>query len=318
MKAARIHKYGDIKDVVIDDIPVPEPGLDEVLVQVDTAGINPLDVKLISGMLHAYFPLAMPYTVGTDFSGTVVSVGPLAIRWKKGDRVFGRLEPGPGIGSHYGRGGAFAEFVAVPAQHIASAPEELALEESAALPTAAGTAWQALFQGASLKPGQTVLVHAGTGGVGSFAVQLAKYIGARVIATASGSYADVVKKLGADQVVDYRTVDFFTVLHGIDLVFDTVGGDTQSESFAVLKPSGTLVTITTPPDEEQAKAHQVTALRIGHESDASRLSLIAALCDRGNLRVLMDRSFRLNDVREALSYSASGRAKGKILLTTRS
>lgn len=317
MKAARIHKYGSIEDVVIDDIPVPDPALDEVLVQVDTASVNPLDVKLISGMLHAYFPLKMPYAIGTDFCGTVVSTGPLAVRWKRGNKVFGRLEPGPGHGSHYGRGGAFAEFVAVPAQHITSSPEKLPLEESAGLPTAAGTAWQALFQGAFLKPGQTVLVHAGAGGVGSFAVQLAKYIGARVIATASGNSVDVVKKLGAEQVIDYRAVDFASVLRGIDVVFDTVGGDTQSASYAVLKPGGTLVTITAPPDEGEAKAHEVSALRVGHETDGSRLSLIAALCDKGNLRVLIDRSFRLAETREALSLSASGRARGKILLSTR-
>jgi NADPH:quinone reductase-like Zn-dependent oxidoreductase len=317
MKAARIHKYGAIENVVIDDVPVPEPGLDEVLVQVEAACVNPLDVKLISGMLQTYFPLQMPYPVGTDFSGTVVSSGILAVRWKRGDKVIGRLEPGPGNGPHYGRGGAFAEFVTVPAQHIAAAPAKVSLEHSAGLPTAAGTAWQALFQAGFLKPGQTILVHAGAGGVGSFAVQLAKYIGARVIATVSGVNANLVKDLGADEVIDYKAIDFSTTLHGIDVVLDTIGGDTQSKSFGVLKPGGTLVTITAPPDAEQAKAHNVTAMRIGHESDASRLALIAGLCDKGAVRVLVDRSFPLSEAREALSYSATGKAKGKILLTTR-
>lgn len=313
MKAVRIHQYGSI-DVVIDDVPVPEPRLDEALVKVEAASVNPLDVKLISGALHTYFPLKMPYAVGTDLSGTVVESGRLAARWKKGDKVIGRLEPGPGEGPHYSRGGAFAEFVNVPARHLAPAPLKIDLAESAGLPTAAGTAWQALFEGAFLEPGKTVLIHAGAGGVGSFAVQLARYIGARVIATASVVNAELVQSLGADQVVDYRSSDFSSILHGVDVVFDTVGGETQAKSYGVLKPDGRLVTITSPPDQEQAKAHGVTASRIGHESDAARLGLIVGLCDVGALRVLVDRSFPLDDARAALAHSASGRARGKILL----
>lgn len=314
MKVVRIHQYGPIEDAVLDDVPLPELELDEVLVKVEAASVNPLDVKLISGSLHAYFPLKMPCAVGTDLSGTVVESGRLSARWKKGDRVIGRLEPGPGSGPQYSRGGAFAEFVAVPARHLAPAPAKLDLADSAGLPTAAGTAWQALFEGAFLEPGQTILVHAGAGGVGSFAVQLGRYIGARVIATASAASAEVVRSLGADQIVDYKSSDFSSILHDIDVVFDTVGGETQAKSYRVLKPGGKLVTITSPPDQEQAKAHSVTALRIGHESDAARLGLIVGLCDAGALRVLVDRSFPLDDARAALAYSASGRARGKILL----
>jgi len=314
MKAVRIHQYGSIDDVVLDDVPLPELEPDEVLVKVEAASVNPLDVKLISGNLHAYFPLKMPYAVGTDLSGTVVDSGRLGVRWKEGDKVIGRLEPGPGNGSHYSRGGAFAEFAVVPARHLTSAPSTIDLAESAGLPTAAGTAWQALFEGAYLRPGQTVLVHAGAGGVGSFAVQLARYIGARVIATASAASEEAVRSLGADQVLDYRSTDFSCALHDVDVVFDTVGGETQSKSYLVLKPGGRLVTITSPPDQEQAKAHGVTTLRIGHESDAARLGLITGLCDAGALRVLIERSFPLDDARAALAHSASGRARGKILL----
>jgi NADPH:quinone reductase-like Zn-dependent oxidoreductase len=314
MKAARVHQYGRIEDVVLDDVSIPEVGLDEVLVQIEAASINPLDVKLISGSLHAYFPLTMPYSVGTDLSGTVVQSGRLAARFKKGDRVIGRLEPGPGNGPQYSRGGAFAQCAVVPARHLTSAPSTIELAESAGLPTAAGTAWQALFEGAYLKPGQTILVHAGAGGVGSFAVQLSKYIGARVIATASSANAQLVHTLGADQVVDYKSTDFSSVLDSIDVVFDTVGGETLSQSYRVLKPGGTLVTITGTPDQEQAKAHNISALRVAHESDAARLGLIVGLCDSGHLQVLVDRSFPLADARGALAYSASGRARGKILL----
>lgn len=314
MKAARIHRYGRIEDVVLDDVPIPPVGLDEVLVQIVAASVNPLDVKLISGSLLAYFPLNMPYSLGTDLSGTVVQSGPLAARFKKGDRVIGRLEPGPGNGPQYSRGGAFAQFAVVPARHLTSAPSTIDLAESAGLPTAAGTAWQALFEGAYLRPGQTILVHAGTGGVGSFAVQLAKYIGARVIATASNENKQPVHALGADQVVDYRSTDFSSVLNDIDVVFDTVGGETLSKSYRVLKPGGTLVTIAGFPDQEQAQAHNVSALRVGHESDAARLGLIVGLCDSGHLQVLVDRSFPLADARAALAHSASGSAHGKILL----
>jgi NADPH:quinone reductase-like Zn-dependent oxidoreductase len=314
MKAVRIHQYGPVEDVALDDVPFPEVGLDEVLVKVEAASVNPLDVKLVSGSLHVYFPLKMPYAVGTDLSGTVVESGRLSARWKKGDRVIGRLEPGPGNGPQYSRGGAFAEFVSAPARHLARAPAKLDLADSAGLPTAAGTAWQALFEGAFLEPGQTILVHAGAGGVGSFAVQLARYVGARVIATVSASGTGLVQSLGADQVVDYRASDFSSILHDVDVVFDTVGGETQTKSYRVLKPGGRLITITAPPDQELAKAHGVTALRIGHESDAARLGLIAGLCDAGALRVLVDRSFPLDDARAALAHNASGRARGKILL----
>jgi len=314
MKAVRIHQYGTVEDVVLDDVSLPELGLDEVLVKVEAASVNPLDMKLVSGALQDWFPLKMPYSLGTDLSGTVVESGRLAARWKGGDKVIGRLEPGPGNGPDYSRGGAFADFAVVPARHLAPSPATIDLAESAGLPTAAGTAWQALFEGTSLRPGQTILVHAGTGGVGSFAVQLAKYIGARVIATASGISAELVRTLGADEVIDYRSTDFSSVLHDIDIVFDTVGGETQSKSYRVLKLGGTLVTITSPPDQDLANAHGVSALRIGHESDAARLGLIAGLCDSGALRVLIDRSFSLADARAALAHSASGRARGKILL----
>lgn len=312
MKAVQIHQYGSIDNAVLEEIPVPTIGLDEVLVQVEVASINPLDVKLISGDMKDYFPLTMPYTVGTDLSGTVVEAGLLAARWKQGDRVIARLEPGSSLNKH--RGGAFAEFVVVPAQLLTIAPTKLDLATSAGLPTAAGTAWQALFETAHLKPGQTVLVHAGAGGVGSFAVQLAKYIGAHVISTASTANADLIHSLRADQVIDYRTEDFSVALRDVDVVLDTIGGETQSKSYQVLKPGGFLVSIVMPPDQEQAEAHSVIATFIGHRSHSARLDLIAGLCDAGQLRVIVDRTFHLSKVQQGLAHSASGRAHGKILL----
>jgi NADPH:quinone reductase-like Zn-dependent oxidoreductase len=219
MKALRLHVYGDIASVVTEDISVPDVGPDEVLIRVAAASVNPLDLKLITGHAAAHFPLTFPYTLGTDLAGTVEQSGPLAARWRPGDSVIARPAPR--------RGGAFAEFAIVPASQVASAPKSLPIETAAGLPTAAATAWQALFETAHLERGQTVLIHAGAGGVGSFAVQLARIAGAHVIATASAANADLVRELGALRVIDYRTQDFATDLDDVDVVLDTIGGETQ-------------------------------------------------------------------------------------------
>ncbi|WP_438022649.1 NADP-dependent oxidoreductase [Sorangium sp. So ce233] len=306
MKAARIHAYGSIDGAVIEDLPTPDPGPNEVLIRVAAASVNPLDLKLIQGVLAAYFPLAFPYALGTDLAGTVERAGPLAARFRPGDKVIARPEP-----LH---GGAFAELAVVPASEIVAAPAGLPLDEAAGIPTAAGTAWQALFETAHLKQGQTVLIHAGAGGVGSFAVQLARSAGARVIATASAANADLVRKLGADQVIDYRAEDFAAKLRDVDVVLDTIGGETQQRSFAVLRPGGVLVGIVAPPNEALAKAHQVTAAFVFHKTDAARLRHIAGLCDAGSLKVVVDRKLRLTDLRAALGHVASGRARGKVLV----
>jgi NADPH:quinone reductase-like Zn-dependent oxidoreductase len=309
MKAARIHAHGSIEDAVIEDVPTPELGTDEVLIRVAAASVNPLDLKLIKGVLAAYYPLTFPYALGTDLAGTVERAGPLAARWRPGDKVIARPDPV--------RGGAFAEFAVVPASQVATVPDGLSLDEAAGLPTAAGTAWQALFETAHLKQGQTVLIHAGAGGVGSFAVQLARIAGARVIATASAANADLVRKLGADQVIDYHAEDFAAKLRDVDVVLDTIGGETQQRSFAVLRPGGALVSIVAPPNEALAKAHQVTAAFVFHQTDATRLGLISGLCDTGSLKVAVDQKLALADLGAALSHVASGRARGKVLVHIR-
>ena len=317
MKAIRIHEYGGMERVVVDEIPTPEIADDEVLIRVAAASVNPLDLKLIGGLIDAYFPLTMPYAVGTDLSGTVVRVGALAQIWKPGDRVIARLEPGPGLGPAYSRGGAFAEFAAVPARHVATAPSSQTLAATAGLPTAAGTAWQALIETAGLKTGQTVLVHGGAGGVGGFAIQIAKRVGATVIATASANHAPLVRELGADRVIDYRDEDFSASLRDVSVVLDTVGGETQTRSYAVLRSGGWLVSVAAPPDQERAKSYGVTAVRVGYQTDGARLGLISGACDRLGLRVVVDRAFPLANSRDALAYSTSGHASGKILLVVR-
>lgn len=305
MKAARIHGYGGLSDVRIEDVPVPEPAADEVLIRVAAASVNPLDAKLVGGGLDAYFPLSFPYVLGSDLAGTVERAGALAARWWPGDRVIARPDPQ--------RGGAFAEWAAVPARDVAAAPVSLPLDQAAGLPSAAGTAWQALFETGRLAAGQTVLIHAGAGGVGSFAAQLARIAGARVIATASAGYVELVRRRGADRVIDYRAEDF-AALRDVDVVLDTVGGETQARSFAVLRPGGVLASIVAPPDEALAKAYGIAASFVFHRTDAARLGLIAGLCDAGRLCVTVDRTLALADLGAALGHVATGRAHGKVLM----
>lgn len=317
MTIARIHDYDAA--ITFGDTPVytdtSAPGADEVLVRVAAASLNPLDVLLHSGKRREVFPLTFPYTPGTDLAGTVVRAGALAARWRPGDRVVARLDPT--------RGGALADYAMVPATYLAAIAPHVSFDDAAALPTAAGTAWQALFDVAHLTRGQTVLVHAGAGGVGSFAIQLARRVGAQVIATASGDGIELAHRLGADQVIDYRSENFAERLSGngagtgagVDVVLDTLGGDTQQRSYGVIRPGGKLVALTATPDDALAKAHQVDAVWIGHASHGGRLGLIAGLLDAGLLKPLIDRRVPLDDLVDALAHQASGRARGKIVVT---
>jgi NADPH:quinone reductase-like Zn-dependent oxidoreductase len=314
VKAFRIHQYGASGYGVLDEVPRPKVGGNDVLVRVEAASINPLDVKIMSGLFRERVPFEVPYTMGIDLAGEVVEAGRLVVLWQPGDKVVARLEPFPGHGTDFSRTGAFAEYVAVPARHLTFAPSRLTPAEVAGLPTAAGTAWQALVEVAGLEPGQTVLIHAGSGGVGSFAIQIAKLIGAEVIATTSTANVELVRELGADRVIDYKAEDFSALLRNIDLVFDTVGPEVQAKSYAVFKKGGLLASITAPPDEETAKARGVRAVRVSHMSDSGRLSLIAGQCECGNLRVLIDSTFSLSEIPAAIARSASGRARGKIVV----
>ncbi|MBB1156239.1 NADP-dependent oxidoreductase [Amycolatopsis dendrobii] len=288
MKALRITAFGT--EATLADVPAPAPGPGQVAVDVAAAAVNPLDLKIASGAMHGYFPVTLPYVLGTDFSGTIATPGP---GWQIGDPVIGRLDPGAG--------GAFAEQLVIDAAQLAPAPAGISLETAAGLPTAAATAWQALAEVANVRSGQTVLVHAAAGGVGSFAVQIARRLGARVVATASGSGIAIAEKLGADEVLNYRKVAFDHRLRGIDVVLDTVGGEVGARSRQVLKPGGRLVTTPAPADGAEF---------VFHTSDAARLAKVAEL----DLDVLVDRTFPLADGARALARLAQGRARGKTLL----
>jgi len=305
MKSIRIAGYGATP--ALDEVPIPDIGPDDVLVRVKAAGFNPLDVKLQSGAVHDFFPLTFPYAVGTDLSGTVEQVGSSVSRWHAGDYVVARVDPLSG--------GGFAELAAVPAALVAAAPKTTSLNDAAGIPTAACTAWQALFEVAHLQAGQTVLIHAGAGGVGSFAIQFAHAAGARVIATASSTGIGISRGLGADVVIDYASQSFENELSGVDVVLDTVAGATQQRSFGVLRPGGILVATPYPPDEEGAKAHNVTAGFVFHRSNGELLHTVIDKIDADRVTVLVDRTVPLTNFSEAFAYQASGRARGKILVS---
>lgn len=306
MKAARIHSYGSLDTIVIEDVPEPVPAPDEVIVRVEAAALNPLDNKLIAGYLQDFFPLTFSYALGTDLAGTVVATGRLVATVKPGDRVIARTDPVSG--------GAFAELAAVPVRLVVPVPDGTSPAELAGLPTAAATAWQALIEAAAVDSGAKVLVHAGAGGVGSFAVQLAKLAGAHVTATASQANADFVRSLGADMVIDYRRQDFATLAKDVDIVIDTVGGDTLERSIGIIRPGGRLVSIAAPFDVKAAKARGIDARFVFHQSDAGRLAAVAALAAGGRLQSIVGRSYPLAETADALRRLASGGARGKTIL----
>ncbi len=291
---------------VLQDAAIPEPKDGEVLVRIAAAALNPLDVKLQRGQVHAYFPLNFPSAMGTDLAGTIEKTGSLTSRWRAGDRIMARLDPTKG---------GVAEYAIVSEDQLAQVPDDMDLNSAAGLPTAAGTAWQALVEIGDLQAGQTVLVHAGTGGVGSFAIQFARGLGARVLATASGDGVEIARELGADQVIDYRSEDFTNKVSDIDVVLDTIGGETQQRSFEVLRSGGKLLSTVSPPDQALATAHMVEGAFVFHTSNAERLSdLVKAMGAKGQ-SVLIDGVFPITSFAEAFERQASGRARGKIILS---
>lgn len=303
MKAVRIHAYE--ADPVVEEIPEPEIAPDEVLVRVAAAALNPLDVKLQRGYLHEMFPVEFPHVLGTDLAGTIDQLGAEVTDWSVGDPVVARLDPS--------RGGAVAELAAVPAAQLVSAPSAVPIEQAAGIPTTGGTAYQALIEMAELKAGQTVLVHAAAGGVGSFAVQLAHKAGARVIATASGTGLDIAWRLGADEVIDYTTEDFAATVTDVDLVLDPVGGETQQRSYSVLRDGGLLLALE-PPDLTGINGRDIKADFVIHMSNAERLRTVVEQVEDGT-EVLIDRTVALDDFADGFAHQAAGHARGKILIT---
>ncbi|WP_027866024.1 NADP-dependent oxidoreductase [Massilia alkalitolerans] len=306
MKAVRIHQYGGREVLSIDEIPVPDIAPDEVLVRVVAASINPVDWKVRAGYLAQMIPHQMPLTLGWDVSGVVAAVGSQVTQWQVGDAVYSRPD--------LARNGTYAEFVAIRAHECARKPRTISHVEAASLPLAGITAWEAMMDTAQVQAGQRVLVHAGSGGVGSLAIQLVKAAGATVVATASGRNRALVESLGVDQFVDYTTTTLLEGVEPVDAVFDTIGGEVQEASWSLLKPGGIQVSIISPPDEARAASMGVRAGFVFIGPNAPVLDKLAGMVDGGRLRPIVGAEFALEDIAQAHALSESGRSVGKIVL----
>ncbi|OKI42030.1 hypothetical protein A6A28_26165 [Streptomyces sp. CB03578] len=310
MKAAVINQYGQVRDVVrVTDVPVPAVGPRDVLIEVRAAGVNPVDHLIVKGFLSTGEP-SRPLVIGNELAGVVTQVGAEASRFAVGDEVFSRVDPRVG--------GAFAEYVAVDESLVAAKPSRLTFEEAASLPLVALTALQALTEQADVRSGTRVLIHGGAGGVGSAAVQIAKQLGAEVVATAGSGSVELVRELGADRVIDYRTEKFEEVVSDVDVVLDTIGGETQERSFGVLKGGGTLVSIVAIPDAEAKKARwNVEARSFFMRPQGEQLAHLAGLVESGQLRPIVETVFPLDEASEALQKVERGGARGKTVISVR-
>jgi NADPH:quinone reductase-like Zn-dependent oxidoreductase len=331
MKAFVVGRYGSKGGLQMREVPEPGIGEHDVLVEVRAASVNLLDAKIRDGEFKRILPYRVPFVLGNDMAGRVVRVGPAVRSFAPGDEVYAR----PGTDNI----GTFAELAAVHEGDLAVKPATLTMEESAALPLVALTAWQALVERADLQPGQKVLVHAGSGGVGTIAIQLARHLGAHVATTTGTANTGWVKNLGAEVVIDYKRDDFETVLRDYDVVLDSLGGQTLEKSLRVLKPGGIAIGIAGPPDPGFAReiganpvVRLATVLLSGRtrlrarrrhvrysflfmKASGEQLRAIAALADAGVIRPVVDRVFPFASVKDAMAYVESGRAKGKVVVT---
>lgn len=312
------------------EVAEPTVGESDVLVQVQAAGLNQLDEKIRLGEFKQILPYKLQLILGNDVAGTVLQVGAKVRGFKPGDEVYGRPDKD--------RIGTFAERIAVAEDDLALKPASASMEEAGSLPLVALTAWQALVERGNVRPGQKVLIHAGAGGVGSIAVQLAKHLGATVATTASGSNAGFVRDLGADIVIDYRTQDFEQLLSGYDLVLDSLGGENLEKSLRILKPGGKTIGISGPPDPAFAREaglnpalrlaitvlstkirRHARKLGVSYEflfmrASGDQLRQIASLVDDGVLRPVVGKVFSFDQTREALQYLAEGGIRGKAVV----
>ncbi len=306
MKAVRIHAYGGPDVLTYEDAPRPTAGAGEVLIRVHATSVNPFDCAVRAGYLSAYLPLTLPLILGTDVAGIVEEVGAGVTAFRRGDSVYAR--------GGVTRDGAYAEYAVVPASDVAAKPRSLDAIHAAALPHVSLTAWQALFGLADLTKGQTVLIHGAGGGVGHVAVQLAKWRGAKVIGTASGNL-EFVRGLGADEVIDYSKVPFEKAVSAVDVVLDTVGGDTQQRSWGVLKPNGILVSTIQAPSEETAAAHGARQAYVSSSPPIGKtLTEIATLVDGGQIRPEVSAVLPLQEIRKAHKMIEGRHVRGKIVL----
>jgi NADPH:quinone reductase-like Zn-dependent oxidoreductase len=306
MKAVRIHQYGGPEVLRYEEAPQPQPQHDDVLIRVYAGGVNPVDWKVRQGYLKERLHHSLPLILGWDLSGVVETAGSGVARLKVRDEIYSRPD--------LSRDGAYAEYIVVRESEIALKPRSIDHVHAAAIPLAGLTAWQSLFDAAQLSSDQRVLIHGAAGGVGHFAVQLAKWKGAHVIGTASARNHDFARQLGADELIDYHSRNFDDEVRNIDVVLDTIGGETQQRSWKVLKPGGILVSIISPPSPETAKTYGVRQAFVFIEPNAAQLAVLANLVDSGKLKAAVETVLPLSDARRAHELSQSGHARGKIVL----
>jgi len=306
MQAVRFHSYGAPEVLVLEEVPRPQAGTGEVLIRVHAAGVNPIDWKVRAGHVKEWLQHRLPLIPGWDVSGVVEAVGPGVTAFKTGDAVFCMLD--------FLHNGAYAEYVAARTRDLARRPRSIDHVQAAAVPLAALTAWQSLFEVAGLAPWHTVLIHAAAGGVGHFAVQFAKWKGAKVIGTASAGNKVFLLELGADAVIDYQTTRFEEVASEVDVVLDPIGGDTQGRSWQVLKQGGILVATLGVSSQEIARQHGVRGEGVGVHPDSGQLTQIAALIDAGDLKPAVTTVLPLAEAARAHELSQTGHVRGKIVL----
>ena len=329
MKAMVIDQYGKAP-MRLAEVPTPEINEYEVLAEIHAASINPIDFKIRDGKVKLLIQYKMPLILGNDFSGVVVKVGEKVTRFKVGDEIYARPRKS--------KIGTFAEYISIHEDDIALKPNNLSFEEAASIPLVGLTSYQALQDIMQLQKGQKILIHAGSGGVGTFAIQLAKAMGATVATTASEAGADLVTSLGADKVINYKKENFEAILKNYDAVFDTLGGKTLEKSFEIIKEGGKIVSVSGRPNARFAKeygagffktllfsaaSHKLTALEKKHDAHYSflfmkpsgeQLRIIADYIESGKIKPVIDRIFSFEEAQQAMEYAESGRAKGKIIV----
>ncbi|WP_338586979.1 NADP-dependent oxidoreductase [Paenibacillus sp. Y5S-9] len=310
MKAVVINQYGSKEELVEQEVNKPRAEANQVVVKLEATSINPIDWKLREGYLKEMYDWEFPIILGWDVAGVITEIGSNVTKWKVGDRVFSRPDTT--------RFGSYAEYTAVDEYLLAKLPDSISYEEAAAVPLAGLTAWQVLFTHGDLKEGETVLIHAGAGGVGMYAIQLAKHAGAHVITTASEKNHELLYSLGADQVIDYKKENFEEILKDIDLVFDTMGGEVAENSYKVLKPNtGRLITIVGEPNHDTAKSHNVLAKGIWLQPDGDQLQRMADLMEEKKIKSIVGATFPFSrqGIYDAHALSETHHAVGKIVIT---
>src|SRR5215468_761493 len=306
MKAVVIHEYGGTEVLKYEDIARPEPKDDQLLIGVIAAGVNPVDGMIRSGMFDKEGNRAFPIILGGDIAGVVEKIGSKIAKFKAGDPVFAYVS--------LDNNGGYAQYALTTERETAPKPKSITYVQAAAVPIVALTAWQALMDSAQLSPGQTVLIHGGSGGVGSFAIQIAKARGAKVIATASTANQDLLKQLGVDVAIDYTKQKFEDVARDVDVVLDSIGRDTLARSYGVVKRGGIIVSLVARPKESELEKHGIRGTALNVEPNSGELAEIGKLIDDKKIKVIVSQTFPLSEAMKAQEQVATGHTRGKIVL----